>query len=119
VYRDDHDGHRERLVSYCSRLLDDGLAIGTAGSMSVRTGDQVLITPSGIPSPRRRRRCTWPGTPRRGPARAAGYTRFGSGGLARAATAALDGRRAAILRNHGAISYGACLGEARQREDRP
>jgi L-fuculose-phosphate aldolase len=49
VYRDDHDGHRERLVSYCNRLLDDGLAIGSAGNMSVRAGDEVLITPSGIP----------------------------------------------------------------------
>ena len=49
MYRDDHDGHRERLVRYCNRLLDDGLAIGSAGNMSVRAGDEVLISPSGIP----------------------------------------------------------------------
>jgi L-fuculose-phosphate aldolase len=49
VYRHDHDGHRERLVSYSNRLLDDGLAVGSAGNMSVRAGDEVLITPSGIP----------------------------------------------------------------------
>ena len=58
MYRDDHDGHRERseqdkhrerLVRYCNRLLDDGLAVGSAGNMSVRAGDEVLITPSGIP----------------------------------------------------------------------
>src|SRR6202050_5735187 len=49
VYRDDHDGLRERLRGYCNRLLDDGLAIGSAGNMSVRAGDEVLIRPSGIP----------------------------------------------------------------------
>jgi Class II Aldolase and Adducin N-terminal domain len=50
VYRDDHDGLRERLVGYCNRLLDDGLAIGSAGDMSVRAGGEVLITPSGAPA---------------------------------------------------------------------
>ncbi len=43
----------ERLVGYSARLLDDGLAVGSAGNMSVRvTGgvtDTVAITPSGIP----------------------------------------------------------------------
>jgi len=40
VYRDDPGGHREvreQLVSYSIRLLDDGLAVGSAGNMSVRT----------------------------------------------------------------------------------
>ena len=40
---------RVQLVSYSARLLDDGLAIGSAGNMSVRAGDIVAITPSGIP----------------------------------------------------------------------
>jgi len=51
VYRDDPGGHREvreQLVSYSIRLLDDGLAVGSAGNMSVRVADEVLITPSGI-----------------------------------------------------------------------
>jgi L-fuculose-phosphate aldolase len=52
VYRDDdHDRHREQLVSYGNRLLADGLAVGSAGNLSVRDADQVLITPSGVPYP--------------------------------------------------------------------
>jgi L-fuculose-phosphate aldolase len=51
VYRSDSDGlqaARAQLVSYSARLLDDGLAVGSAGNMSVRAGDTVAITPSGI-----------------------------------------------------------------------
>jgi len=40
---------REQLVSYSRRLLDDGLAVGSAGNMSVRLGSSVIITPSGVP----------------------------------------------------------------------
>ncbi len=40
---------REQLVSYSRRLLDDGLAIGSAGNMSVRLRSSVVITPSGVP----------------------------------------------------------------------
>ena len=50
-----------------------------------------------------------------GPVRVAPYTRFGSAGLAEAAVAALDGRRAAILQNHGAVCYGATLAAAYDR----
>ena len=180
--RDDHHGqsgwlreqgtHREQLVSYSSRLLDDGLALGSAGNMSVRAGDEVLITPSGIPyrdletadicvigmdgtqrggtaepssetpmhlavyGATRARAVVHTHSPEvialsavcdelpaihyaitglGGPVRVAGYTRFGSEGLAAAAVAALDGRSAAILQNHGAISYGATLAEAYDR----
>jgi L-fuculose-phosphate aldolase len=51
VYRNDSDGldaARAQLVRYSARLLDDGLAVGSAGNMSVRIGDRVAITPSGI-----------------------------------------------------------------------
>jgi len=51
VYGSDSDGleaARAQLVSYSARLLDDGLAVGSAGNMSVRSGDLVTITPSGI-----------------------------------------------------------------------
>ena len=51
MYRNDSDGlqvAREQLVGYSARLLDDGLAVGSAGNMSVRSGDLVAITPSGI-----------------------------------------------------------------------
>ena len=51
MYGSDSDGlraARAQLVSYSARLLDDGLAVGSAGNMSVRSGDLVAITPSGI-----------------------------------------------------------------------
>ena len=51
MYRSDPDGlqaARAQLVSYSARLLADGLAVGSAGNMSVRAGDIVAITPSGI-----------------------------------------------------------------------
>ena len=175
---DDHGGerglqdYREELVSYGIRLLDDGLAIGSAGNLSVRVDDRVLITPSGIgyrdlaaadicvigldaaqlggtaepSSETPMHLAVYAATQARavvhthspevialsavcdelpaihyaitglgGPVRVAGYTRFGSADLARAALAALDGRSAAILQNHGAISYGATLAQAYDR----
>jgi L-fuculose-phosphate aldolase len=51
VYGSDSDGlkaARAQLVSYSARLLEDGLAVGSAGNMSVRIGGRVAITPSGI-----------------------------------------------------------------------
>jgi L-fuculose-phosphate aldolase len=55
MYRSDSDGlqaARDQLVSYSARLLDDGLAVGSAGNMSVRlpgrVTDTVAITPSGV-----------------------------------------------------------------------
>ncbi len=51
MYRSDSDGLqalRGQLVSYSARLLADGLAVGSAGNMSVRAGDTVAITPSGV-----------------------------------------------------------------------
>src|ERR1022692_466203 len=160
---------REELVAYGARLLDDGLAIGSAGNLSVRCGDRIAITPSGIGYRELRPQdiavITLEGaeveppeapsseTPMHlavyaateaaavvhthspevialscardelpaihyaitglgGPVRVAPYVRFGSDGLAAAATQALAGRRAAILRNHGAITYGRSLREA-------
>jgi len=50
-----------------------------------------------------------------GPVRVAPYVRFGSAGLAEAATKALDGRSAVILRNHGAVTYGRDLAQAYDR----
>jgi L-fuculose-phosphate aldolase len=38
----------EQLVRYAARLRADGLAVGAAGNLSIRLGDQVAITPSGI-----------------------------------------------------------------------
>ncbi len=39
---------REQLVSHAARLIDDSLTVGSAGNLSMRLGDVVLITPSGI-----------------------------------------------------------------------
>jgi L-fuculose-phosphate aldolase len=163
---------RLQLVSYCGRLIADGLAVGAAGNMSVRVGDLVAITPSGVRyselTPDDICVVTLTGeevaaheTPSSelpmhlavyaatnaaavvhthsaevialsatndelpaihyaiaslgGPVRVAGYTRFGSAGLAEAAVKALAGRSAAILENHGAICYGRTLTQAYDR----
>jgi L-fuculose-phosphate aldolase len=45
---DELQAARAQLVSYSARLLADGLAVGSAGNISVRLGDVVAITPSGI-----------------------------------------------------------------------
>jgi L-fuculose-phosphate aldolase len=160
---------RDQLVGYGTRLLDDGLAIGAAGNISVRVGDVVAITPSGVSyremEPADICVLTLAGaeldaveepsseTPMHlavyaatsaaavvhthspevvalsstcdelpaihyaitglgGPVRVAPYTRFGSAGLASAATMALNGRQAVILQNHGAVTYGGTLAEA-------
>ena len=160
---------REQLVSYSARLADDGLAVGAAGNMSVRLGDRIAITPSGVRYDELKpadiclvgvdgAELDAPETPSSelpmhlavyaatnagavvhthsaevialsanaaelpaihyaitglgGPVRVAGYTRFGSAGLAEAAVQAMEGRRAAILQNHGAICYGATLTQA-------
>ena len=39
---------RAGLVKYGERLLADGLSVGSAGNLSVRVGDAVAITPSGV-----------------------------------------------------------------------
>lgn len=163
---------RDELASYSRRLVTDGLAVGAAGNMSVRVGDLVAITPSGVPYPvlapadvcvvsLAGHEVDAPETPSSelpmhlaiyaatpagavvhthsaevialsvsrdelpavhyaitglgGPVRVAGYSRFGSAGLADAAVTALAGRTAAILRNHGAICYGRTLAEAYDR----
>lgn len=46
----DHDHDlRAELVGYARRLDTDGLAVGTAGNLSVRVADRLLITPGGVP----------------------------------------------------------------------
>ena len=163
---------RQQLATYSARLIADGLAVGTAGNMSVRLGDLVAITPSGLSYTELRphdicvvtstgREVEVPESPSSelamhlaiyaatkasaivhthsaevialsatcdelpavhyaitnlgGPIRVAAYSRFGSAGLAEAAVSALNGRRAAILQNHGAICYGEDLAQAYDR----
>jgi L-fuculose-phosphate aldolase len=163
---------REQLVRYGARLVADGLAVGAAGNLSLRVGDLIAITPSGIgydeltpadicvvtldgdeveaaetPSTELAMHlAVYAATDARavvhthsaevvalsatcselpavhyaitnlgGPVRVARYVRFGSAALAEAAVAALAGRQAAILQNHGAICYGTTLPAAYNR----
>ncbi|MFJ8790866.1 class II aldolase/adducin family protein [Streptomyces sp. NPDC102462] len=39
----------EALVGTARRSVSDGLVVGTSGNVSVRVGDTVLVTPSGVP----------------------------------------------------------------------
>ncbi|BCL19598.1 class II aldolase/adducin family protein [Streptomyces tuirus] len=39
----------EDLVTTARRSVSDGLVVGTSGNVSVRVGDTVLVTPSGVP----------------------------------------------------------------------
>ena len=39
---------RELIIEYCLRMLRDGLTVGTSGNISVRLGDNIAITPSGV-----------------------------------------------------------------------
>lgn len=39
---------RERIIEYSLRMLKDGLTVGTSGNVSVRFGDNIAITPSGV-----------------------------------------------------------------------
>ena len=166
------DAARGQLVEYGRRLGTDGLAFGSAGNLSVRVGEVVVITPSSMPyeavdacdlcvvapdgtklAGRGSISSEWPmhwavysttdagavvhtHSPEvialsatcdelpaihyaiarlGGPVRVAPYTRFGSERLANGARAALEGRSAAILQNHGAITYGPTLQEAYER----
>lgn len=45
----DHlDGVRQQVADTCKALARDGLVVGTAGNVSVRVGDLVVISPSGL-----------------------------------------------------------------------
>lgn len=39
---------REQVIEYCLRMAGDGLTVGTSGNISVRAGDSIAITPSGV-----------------------------------------------------------------------
>jgi L-fuculose-phosphate aldolase len=164
---------RAQVVQYGQRLVADRLVYGSAGNLSIRIGDQIVMSPSGLNYDQittehvnvlsadgtilegtGRRSSEWPMHRRvydlsdasavihthspfgvavgticdeipavhysvlrlGGPTvRVAGYTTFGSDGLAENVAAALDGRFAALLQNHGAVAYGADIGEAYDR----
>jgi L-fuculose-phosphate aldolase len=152
------------------RLIADGLAVGTAGNLSCRVGDDVVISPSSVPYEELEPGDMWvlggDGSVRRTGARTVSsetpfhlavyeatdaravvhthspevvavsatcemlpaihyaivrlggavpvipYSRFGSDSLARGVSGALADRSAAILQNHGAVTYGRTLVDA-------
>jgi L-fuculose-phosphate aldolase len=42
-------GERTAIVEYCLRMEADALTVGTSGNLSVRSGELIAITPSGVP----------------------------------------------------------------------
>jgi len=163
---------REDLVAYARRMAPDDLGPGTSGNLSVRRGELMAITPSGMPYERmtptdiclvRTADAALLSGPRPstetpmhlalyqashataivhthspfvvalstvldelpaihyamadlgGPVRVAPYVRFGTAQLAASAAAALTGRSAVILRNHGALTCGPTVARAYER----
>ncbi|WP_447646626.1 class II aldolase/adducin family protein [Nocardioides zeae] len=167
---DDLLAHRDALVRASRHLHATGLVTGTSGNLSVRVGEVVLVTPSGVdydalepagiaavrldgelldrgagsPSSETplhlgiyrtsdaraivHTHAPWAtalGLVRDdlpsvhyailglgGPLRVAPYATFGSQELADHVRAAMVDRKAALMRNHGAVASGGTLGEA-------
>ena len=167
---DEREALLDEIVRCARRMSDDGLVLGTAGNISVRLDDEIVITPTSMtyeliePSDlcvldlsgrqldgRRRASSEAPlhaqvyrttdaaavvhthslfattlacaidvlpaihyGIWRFGgdTVRVAEYERFGSDELADRVAVALKDRRGALLRNHGAVTYGSSLTEA-------
>jgi L-fuculose-phosphate aldolase len=38
---------REQVAAACARLASEGLVVGTAGNVSMRVGDEIVVTPTG------------------------------------------------------------------------
>ncbi|MFC7343592.1 class II aldolase/adducin family protein [Saccharopolyspora griseoalba] len=39
---------RDEVIAIARRMIDDGLVVGTSGNVSVRSGDLIAVTPSGV-----------------------------------------------------------------------
>ena len=44
-----YEEHRQKIVDVCLFMQQTGLVVGTAGNVSVRVDDHVIISPSGVP----------------------------------------------------------------------
>lgn len=42
------DEERSQVVAYCRRMRAEGLVVGTSGNVSVRSGDLIAVSPSGL-----------------------------------------------------------------------
>ncbi len=165
-----YENERKQIVEACLEMARKGLVVGTAGNVSIRVGEHVVISPSAVPyeemTPadvavvdragmqiegnfRPSSECklhlsvyantdagaiTHNHAPAStalglvvedeipvshyysmlfgGPIRVAGYSLFGGKKLADEVTAALEGRTAALMSNHGAITIGKSLSQA-------
>jgi L-fuculose-phosphate aldolase len=164
-----HETERARIVAAGRRLADGGLVIGSAGNLSVRVGDHLVVTGSGTSlgelTPARLTVVDLDGTvldgdlaptselplhlaiyreteaaaiahahspssiavgathdvlppvhyatvPLGGVVRVAEYATFGTPELAANVLAALEGRVAALMRNHGSVAHGASVEQA-------
>lgn len=44
-----HEAERQQVIDVCHEMVAKGLVVGTAGNVSVRVGDHVVISPSAVP----------------------------------------------------------------------
>jgi L-fuculose-phosphate aldolase len=157
------ESEREQLAAASHRVAESGLVIGTAGNLSIRAGDHVVVTPTGgvlgeltpemmavvdltgdvveadlAPTSETELHtliyrstgakavahahglastavaCTHDELPvvhysqlmLGGSVRTAPYATFGSEELAKGVVAALEGKTAALMANHGSVAYG-------------
>jgi L-fuculose-phosphate aldolase len=160
---------RRQVADHCRKMRADGLVVGTSGNVSVRSGELIAVSPSGLDydelTPElvgvHRRDGSPVDAPLRpttempmhlavydrtdaraivhthstsatvlstlvdevppihyliamfgGPVRVAPYATYGTGELAAGMIAALQGRTACLLGNHGAVTYGPTLAGA-------
>ncbi|GAB2842623.1 class II aldolase/adducin family protein [Actinoallomurus bryophytorum] len=160
---------RRQVADHCRRMRADGLVVGTSGNISVRSGELIAVSPSGLDydalTPERVGVHRLDGTPVDaplrpttelpmhlavyartdaraivhthstsatvlstlvaevppihyliamfgGPVRVAPYATYGTEELAAEMIAALQGRTACLLGNHGAVTYAATLAGA-------
>ncbi|MCF2706030.1 class II aldolase/adducin family protein [Arcanobacterium haemolyticum] len=162
-----YEKERQDVVDACLEMVAKNLVVGTAGNVSIRVGDHVVMSPSAVPYEEMKAEdvavVTMDGTQIEGnfrpssecklhlsvyassdvkaithnhapastalglvihdeipvshyystlfggPIRVAGYSTFGTDSLAEDVTRALDGRRGALMANHGAITVGDSL----------
>jgi L-fuculose-phosphate aldolase len=166
------EDQRRQIVDACRKMRADGLVVGTSGNISVRSGELIAVTPSGLDydamtpesvgvhrldgepveatlaptTEMPMHLAVYSGTDAGaivhthstaatvlstvadelppihyliavfgGPVRVAPYTTYGTSDLAGNMAAALAGRTACILGNHGTITYGPDLAEAYSR----
>lgn len=163
---------RESIAETCRLMAKRGLVVGSAGNVSVRSGDLVAVTPTGaklaemtaedvsvvdsagnlvdgdlaptselglhlgvyaatgagavahahamasttVACVRSELPCVhYTALGLGGPIRVAPYATYGSPELAANVVAALEGRSAALMQNHGSVAYGGSLAEAVER----